>query len=97
VQTLVSSVSWGWLRMNSCRRRLWISWRVPFSPENEQRIHCGLVAEAVVGQHGQAGLGLHWPQRVGAQEHVKFGIKPAGHGEHPCGAAKSMISTSLKT
>jgi hypothetical protein len=32
VHTLVSSVVDGWARMNSCRRRLCISWRVPNPP-----------------------------------------------------------------
>ena len=46
VHTLVSSVSGGWLRMNSCSRVLYVSGRVPGPPGSRTAFIAGRLAKS---------------------------------------------------
>jgi hypothetical protein len=55
---------------------------------DQERIHRGAVLEAVIGQYGEARLGLDRPQRIGDQKRVDFRIKTARDREHPMRAGE---------
>jgi hypothetical protein len=48
---------------------------------DQERVHRGRVVEAIVRQHGEAGLGLHRAHRVGDQERVELRVISARNRE----------------
>ena len=52
---------------------------------DQEGVHGGVVGEAVVRQHREAGLRLDRSGRVGDQEGVELGVEAPRHGEHAVG------------
>ena len=60
----------------------------PEAARDQEGVHRRLVAEAVVGQDGEPGLGLDGTGGVGDQERVELGVEAAGHREHAVGGGE---------
>ena len=71
---------------------------------NQKGIECGLVAESVVGDNGETGLGLDRALALRDHEYIQLGIKPPCDRDHAIGRRKihhlgifKHINTESKT